>query len=303
MDLPARDLTVAYPGPVVVTEATVEAAPVQALAALFDDGLPAPRPGEPLPPLWHWAALATWPGARGTGPDGHPATGGFLPDVGRPRRMFAGGSVRFAAPLLVGSTLRREQQVLSVTPKSGRQGDFVVVVVETRLSGPDGAPALVERQDIVYRDPPPPTGGPAPATDPLPLEPALLVREAAGCWRFGTDPTTLVRFSSATGNGHRIHYDWPYATAVEGYPGLVVHGPLMTLAMAEVLRLEDGGAPVRAVEHRNRRPLFCGRPARIVVDGGTGGRRELALSDEDRPGVPNGTLTVEVGDPGPPRVR
>ena len=274
-----------------VAEEVVEPAPVQALAALFDDGLPTPRRGDVLPPLWHWAALAAWPGSRATGPDGHAAVGGFLPDVGKPRRMFAGGSVRFDGVLVVGEPVRRETRVLSVTPKSGRQGDFVLVVVETVVQGQDGRPALVERQDLVYRDPATP-GGTRVAPELLLTTPALLEREGDWSWRFRTDATHLMRFSSATGNGHRIHYDWPYATAVEGYPGLVVHGPLMTLALAEVLRLESGGAPVRSLEHRNVRPLFCGRSA-AVRGGPAGERHELVLAGTDD--APHTTLTAVLG--------
>jgi 3-methylfumaryl-CoA hydratase len=210
--------------------------------------------------------------------------------------MFAGGAVQFGAPLRVGDTVRREMRVVGVTEKAGRQGDFVVVVVETRLLRPDGAVALVETQDLVYRDAPDRAGMPSVALpDPQPPEPELLSREGEGRWRFRTDPTKLMRFSSASGNGHRIHYDWPYATGVEGYPALVVHGPLMTLALAEVVRLE-AGAPVRSVTHRNRRPLFCGRPAAIRALPGSGRSHELVLAGDDAPDLPNTTLSVQFAD-------
>jgi 3-methylfumaryl-CoA hydratase len=247
-----------------VTHRYVEPAPVQALVSLFDDGIGGVERGQALPPLWHWVALAGWEPANGTGADGHPRTGGFLPDLGKPRRMFAGGSVEFHAPLQVGELVRQQDRVVSVVPKSGRQGEFILVNVETRLYDHDGNLGLTERRDLIYRDTVTPSAVPERVTPAAALSGPLLSRIEDG-WTFRTDPTLLLRFSSATSNGHRIHYDAPYATQVEGYPGLVVHGPLMTLAMAEVLRLE-GVAGIRTMAHRNLRPLFCGEEARILVE-------------------------------------
>ena len=244
----------------------VEPAPVHALVSLFDDGMGPVVPDRVLPPLWHWAALASWSGASTSGTDGHPRTGGSLPDLGKPRRMFAGGSAVFHAPLRLGELVRQEDRVLTVVPKSGRQGHFLLVRVETTLYTTEGRLAVVESRDLVYRD----AAGMPPealARDPQArhVGRSLLSREE-GTWVFRTDPALLMRFSSATSNGHRIHYDWPYATQVEGYPGLVVHGPLMALAMMEVLRLEGVGAGVRSISHRNQRPLFCGQDAEIIID-------------------------------------
>lgn len=153
----------------------------------------------------------------------------------------------------------------SVTEKSGRSGRLVVVVVRTRLTGQDGNPGLEERQDLVYREAVAPTG-PAAAEEAVAARAAgsPLRRAGAWEWHFDTDPTLLMRFSAATANAHRIHYDWPYATRVEGYPGLVVHGPLMTLALAETLRLEGRPERVTRIAHRNNRPLFCGQRARLL---------------------------------------
>jgi 3-methylfumaryl-CoA hydratase len=196
--------------------------------------------------------------------------------------MFAGGSVEFLRPLIVGQRVHREDTVLSVTPKSGaRGGDFVVVAVQTRLFDSSGALAVQEVQDLIYRD------KPAPAEEPLldsvlDIVPLLLHKEER--WEFRTDPTKLMRFSAATSNGHRIHYDHPYATGVEGYPGLVVHGPLMTLALAEVLR-STADCTVTALRHRNMRPLFCGQLAYVessddalVLTGPAGPCVRLAVS-------------------------
>ncbi|MEV4313762.1 MaoC family dehydratase N-terminal domain-containing protein [Actinocrispum sp. NPDC049592] len=237
----------------------VDPAPIAALAALFDS----PHPGDELPPLWHWVALPRWPVSGSLGPDGHPARGTFLPPVSLPRRMFAGGEVRIHRPLRIGSAVTRSATVESVTEKTGRSGRLVIVVVRVHLSDVDGL-VVEERQDIVYRE-----RGPAvePAEPPTGPPGRLLHREDG--WAFRTDPTLLMRFSAATANAHRIHYDWPYATLVEGYPGLVVHGPLMSLTLAEVLRLEHPDAVVTTLTHRNVAPLFCGQPATIEMNGST----------------------------------
>lgn len=266
------------------SSAVVEPARVQALAALFDD-LPAPDVGEPLPPLWHWAALQDWPAAGTTGPDGHPATGGFMPDTGLPRRMFAGGRVTLHSALPVGARVRRQDEVLSVTTKDGRSGRLVIVVVETRILVPDRAgverPVLEERQDIIYRSAADPT---EPRPDPLPQPPRahrLLTPAGDTAWAFATDPSTLMRFSAATSNGHRIHYDWPYATQVEGYPGLVVHGPLMTLSLAEAHRRSRPDAAVTRLTHRSVAPLFAGQDARVTSRETGEGNHLLELTSGD----------------------
>ncbi|NUW34345.1 MaoC family dehydratase N-terminal domain-containing protein [Nonomuraea sp. SMC257] len=292
----------------VTTTETVDPGPVAALCALFDDGTPPVGPGDPLPPLWHWLALARWPRSSTLGPDGHPARGTFLPPVELPRRMFAGGEVAFHAPLTVGSTARRESSVESVAEKPGRSGPLVVVSVATRVYDEGGRLAIEERQDLVYRGretvPPPqplpetPSQTPTETSPQLPPEPAVgpapsgapLTRTGAWAWDLATDPTLLMRFSAATANPHRIHYDWPYATRVEGYPGLVVHGPLMTLALAEVLRLEGHGGRVERMRHRNRRPLFCGQAARLRRIGES--PLTLGVLTPDSP-EPCAVLTVE----------
>lgn len=269
---------------------TIDPGQVRVLAALFDDGLPAPEPGEPLPPLWHWVALAAWSPSSVTGPDGHPRVGGFLPDVGKPRRMFAGGRVDLHRPILVGSQVRRTDEVVSVTPKSGRQGDFVLVEVRTTLEDSDGRLALEEVQNLVYRDAATPGTAPVARQDPLEIVPSVVDRSPTG-WRFATDPTKLLRFSAATCNGHRIHYDVDYATGVEAYPGLVVHGPLMTLALAEVLRHERD-APVASITHRSVRPMFCGTPGEVQLDAQADDTVALTLASE--PGA-HSLLTAQLG--------
>ncbi|GAA4478739.1 MaoC family dehydratase N-terminal domain-containing protein [Rhodococcus olei] len=247
----------------VATEEYVDPAPVAALSALLDTGTPV-RSGDPLPPLWHWAALPTWPASSVLGPDGHPARGDFLPPVALPRRMFAGGEVELLAPIAVGTTVRRESRVEAVTDKSGRSGPLTLVTVVTELFAGD-RPALRERQDLVYRTAPAQaTSAPQPATAAVPAPVGVpLSRTESGGWDLRTDPTLLMRFSAATANPHRIHYDWPYATVVEGYPGLVVHGPLLGIVLAETVRLEHPGRTPIRVRHRGSAPLFCGVDARV----------------------------------------
>lgn len=244
---------------------TVDEGPVAALSALFDDGIPAPTAGDPLPPLWHWVALARWPVSSELGSDGHPARGSFLPPVELERRMFAGGEVTFHRSLSVGSVVRREDTVKSVTEKTGRSGPLVVVVVATRLYDEDGELAIEEKQNLIYRSSGTgSTSGSSPElADHAAPGSAPFRRADEWSWDFDTDPTLLMRFSAATANPHRIHYDWPYATRVEGYPGLVVHGPLMTLALAEMLRLEQHPGTVSRIAHRSQAPLFCGQRARL----------------------------------------
>lgn len=249
------------------TELTVEAPPVQALGALLGNPLAEVRNGDRLPPLWHWVALATWPDVSTTGQDGHPATGGFIPDVGKPRRMFAGGEVRLLGPLHVGEVVERRDTVLSIEAKSGRQGDFVLVTVETEIVNVAGHVCVVERQNLVYRDasPPRPRSGPVMLPEPVAIRSSIIQESAGGGLTFGTDTTKLLRFSAATSNSHRIHYDLAYAVQVEGYPGLVVQGPLMTLAMLQVVGDDlDHRTPV-VIRHRNLAPLFCGQEADVSV--------------------------------------
>ena len=255
----------------VSTSEVVDHGPVAALGALLDSSLPIPEVGDPLPALWHWVALPQWASSSSLGHDGHPVRGEFLPSVDLPRRMFAGGEVVVHRPLVVGEEVRREARVASVEEKTGRSGRFVVVSVETSLRGSDGELRVEERQDIVFREARAPSAdmpAPGPVAAMMPVGPPLN-RSAPGRWDVLTDPTMLMRFSAASANAHRIHYDWPYATRVEGYPGLVVQGPLTVMLLGETMR-EVAALPERVrLRHRNWAPLFCGDPATILhtVDG------------------------------------
>lgn len=273
---------------------TIDPAPVAALSALLDSGAPAPGVREALPPLWHWVALPTWPASSLISSDGHPRRGDFLPPIAMPRRMFAGGEVVFHSDLRVGSRVRREARVVAIEEKLGRSGRMVIVQVSTRLlDEDDGVLLLCERQDLIYREAaqarPAPDLAPSSTESVLEQVGAPLSRNGDG-WLFTTDPTLLMRFSAATANAHRIHYDWPYATQVEGYPGLVVHGPLSTIALAEVLRIDEPRTPVK-LTHRNTAPLFCGAVARISLSRAHPHRADVVLQGDD---LQIATLTADL---------
>jgi 3-methylfumaryl-CoA hydratase len=161
------------------------------------------------------------------GPDGHPKRGGFLPPVPLPRRMWAGSRLTFVQPVRVGDALTRESRILDVSGKEGRTGHLVFVTVRHDYSLASGL-AITEEHDIVYRDNPQP-GQPAPKPTPAPTD-SQFSREIV------PDPVLLFRYSALTFNGHRIHYDRSYVTEVEGYPGLIVHGPLIATLLLDLLR-------------------------------------------------------------------
>jgi len=233
------------------TPDTITAAPVRALSATLDREDPTPVPGTPVPPLWHW--LYFLPHARQSelGADGHPQRGGFLPPVPLPRRMWAGGRLRWepSNPLLVGQDAERVSTIQSVQHKTGRSGELLFVQVEHRFGNADGL-SLVEEHDIVYRPTAQP-GEPAPAPQTPPL---------AGQQQWSRvitpDDVLLFRYSALTFNGHRIHYDRKYVTEVEGYPGLIVHGPLIATLLVDLLRRSDPGAQLQSFAFKAVRPTF-----------------------------------------------
>lgn len=246
---------------------------------------PALGPGDPLPPMWHWFTLLEQPAQSELGADGHPAYGPLLPPIPRRRRMFAGGRLRQDAPIPVGAELSSRSSVVGVSVKSGRSGEMAFVTVRHELAV-DGMTVGTEEQDIVYRS------EPESAAQHAVTRPETDAREAAGEWRLElmTDPVLLFRFSALTYNGHRIHYDRPYATQVEGYPDLVVHGPLLALIALEIPRVHMPGRAVRAFDYRLVRPAFV--PSRIVGVGRLGGSTlEVSVGAEDA----EPSLTAEVG--------
>jgi len=232
--------------------------PIAALSATLDVEAPHPATGDPVPPLWHWLYFLETHRQSELSLDGHAKRGGFLPPVPLPRRMWAGGRFEFHRPLRVGETVTRISRIADVQEKTGRSGSLVFVVVRHEIGNAEGI-ALTEEQDLVYRDRAKP-GDPAPAPQPAPAD---------ALWEHTVQPddVLLFRYSALTFNGHRIHYDRRYATETEGYPGLVVHGPLIATLLLDLLRRHAPEADVARFEFRAVSPLFdtspfkvCGKP-------------------------------------------
>jgi 3-methylfumaryl-CoA hydratase len=225
------------------------------LAATLDEPEGSLAVGDPLPPLWHWLYFLPRVPQSAIGVDGHPEKGDFLPPVALPRRMFAGARTQFHVPLRIGAPAVREGQVLNVKEKHGKTGQLVFVTVEYRIRQ-DEQLCIEEQQDIVYREP----GAPIPA--PVPTGwPAV----PADTWTqvIHPHPVLLFRFSALTFNAHRIHYDRPYATQEEGYPGLVVHGPLSAIQLIQLVR-RNTERPVATFSFRGQAPLFDLAPYRVL---------------------------------------
>lgn len=268
------------------TPDTMTAAPVRALSATLDREDAAPVPGTELPPLWHW--LYFLPHARQSeiGPDGHPRRGGFLPPVPLPRRMWAGGRLRWEArnPLQVGQEVQRSSTIQSVRHKAGRSGELLFVQVEHRFSNENGL-ALTEEHDIVYR----PLAQPG---DPAP-QPQQPPAQATWSRTIVPDDVLLFRYSALTFNGHRIHYDRQYVTQVEGYPGLIVHGPLIATLLIDLLRRSLPGARVATFDFKAVRPTFDLHPFSVHGKPSADGKTvELWAQDHDGWLTMQGTATL-----------
>lgn len=221
----------------------------QALAATLDIDPATLASGDELPPLWHWVYFTPVARQSELGPDGHPRRGGFLPPVTLPNRMWAGSRLRFHAPLRIDEQSARRSCIIRCERKSGRHGELVFVTVHHAISGSAGL-AVEEEHDIVYRQASPrglpPPGEPAPAS-------AEFRRPLVA------DSVLLFRYSALTFNGHRIHYDHPYTTGEEGYPGLVVHGPLAATLLLESFRQASPGRRILSYAFRAVGPLFDGQ--------------------------------------------
>ncbi len=245
---------------------TIAAAPLAGLAATLDRDDPAPVPGGAVPPLWHW--LYFLPSARQSelGPDGHARRGGFLPPVDLPRRMWAGGRLTFAAALRVGDVATRRSTIADIARKTARSGPLVFVTVHHEITT-DAGVAIDEDHDIVYRGLP--ALGAAPSAPPVAPVGETFGREIV------PDDVLLFRYSALTFNGHRIHYDRRYVTEVEGYPSLIVHGPLIATLLLDLLRRERPEAIVRRFEFKAVSTLFDLHPFRVC--GRADGNRRFSL--------------------------
>lgn len=233
-------------------------APLRALSATLDRDDALPVAGTELPPLWHWLFFLPHHRQSEIGPDGHAKRGGFLPPVPLPRRMWAGGRLHWHAPLRVGDEVRRVSTIESVTHKAGRTGDLLFVLVKHEVHNAQGL-CLSEEHDIVYR----------PAALPSDPVPAPVAAEQGAAWQrdIAPDDVLLFRYSALTFNGHRIHYDRRYVTEVEGYPGLVVHGPLIATLLVDLVRRHTALA-IKRFEFKALRPTFeCGDQRLMRVNG------------------------------------
>ncbi|MFT4889080.1 MAG: 3-methylfumaryl-CoA hydratase [Pseudohongiellaceae bacterium] len=205
--------------------------------------------GDALPPLWHWIFFLEMTPHRALSSDGHPRKGGFLPPIELPRRMWAGSRLTFHKPLQIGDEASKTSTIKSIQFKEGRSGSLAFVRVNHEISGSAGL-SISEEQDIVYRDNPPlPVGKPQATPAPAQHDYALSVN---------ADPVLLFCYSALTLNSHRIHYDRDYATQIEGYPGLIVHGPLLATYLLELVARQYPAKEVHSFEFKAVSPVFDG---------------------------------------------
>ncbi len=292
--MPAADAYASWIGRSEIRGDTITPTPWRALAATLDLASPAAAAGDALPPLAHWLYALPLHPASEIGSDGHARRGAFLPPVALPRRMWAGGRFRFEQPLRIGDAATRTSTIESINAKSGRSGELVFVTVRHDWRRTEAGPiALTEWHDIVYRDALP-VEEIAPATSATPAQPnagvsasiaktltANPLPKADWSREIVADPVLLFRYSALTFNAHRIHYDLAYATLAEGYPGLVVHGPLLATLLLGLLQRELPNAELSNFEFRAKRPLFATRPFHVHGASAGGQTTRLWANDFD----------------------
>jgi 3-methylfumaryl-CoA hydratase len=264
------------------TEATdvVTAHLVMGLRATLFQEIGEPKNGDAAPFTVHWClAQPVFPMSM-LGPDGHPTRGGFLPPVPLPRRMWAGGELEFFDTLRVGDAPKRTSRISDVTVKTGSTGTLCFVAVEHVVTTPRGI-AIRERQDIVYREMGSTQAAPAKAPHPH----VAKHRES-----HMADPVLLFRYSALTFNGHRIHYDRDYVTKVEGYPGLIFHGPLQAAFIVELAAKLHGGTPPKKLSYRGVQPLFEGAEFSVNANDNGAGLELWTANAEGQPTM-KGTAT------------
>ena len=229
--------------------------------------------GDSLPELWHWLYFWSLTKSCDLGIDGHPRKGGFLPNLGLPRRMWAGGRLRFHHSLEIGESATRRSTIANVDEKRGRSGRLGFVTVRHELMNHHGL-AVEEEQDIVYREA---HKQGASAPDPTPAPPDAV-------WQREISPTEMLlfRYSALTFNGHRIHYDRSYAAHEEGYTGLVVHGPLVATLLIDLIRSEMPSLSITTFSFRAIRPTLSGNPFILCGEPSSDGKSvELWAKDHD----------------------
>lgn len=228
---------------------------VDSYRAIFGDKL-APVGTDDAPLGIHWCLSPAIAPMEGLGADGHPAKNRDLPPIPQPRRMWAGGTLETLAPLKVGDTVKRISTIGSITRKEGRSGELWFVAMHHEYVTPRGT-AIRERHDIVYREAAKPGSQPAADTTTQ-----TTIAPSQDEWWVETPSTLLFRYSAITFNGHRIHYDLPYVTGVEGYPGLIVHGPIQATLLLNFATAHMGKVPAR-FSYRGLSPAFAGTPVRV----------------------------------------
>ena len=248
---------------------------VKSFRAAFEPHL-APVEADEAPLGLHWCLAPPIALMAETGPDGHPVKGGHLPPVPLPRRMWAGGEIERSAPLRIGDSVVRKSTIADVVAKEGRSGSLCFVIVRHQLVTERGV-ALRERQDIVYREAATTRAKPRPVASSGAESRRLQGRHIV--WSVDATPLLLFRYSALTFNGHRIHYDLPYTTETEGYPGLVVHGPLQATLLVNLAATIGNGAPLR-VRYRGLAPLIAGQT--FAVHGRADGDKvACSIRDDD----------------------
>lgn len=235
----------------------VTTAPLKALSATLDRMDPDPRVGAPIPPCWHWLYFLPMHRHSELGSDGHPRRGDFMPPVPMPLRMWAGSNIEFLRPLCVGESIQRTSRIVAISAKHGSTGPLVFVRVRHEISNAGGL-AVIDEQDIVYRQPAPPEAQ---------VRPSMPAAEMHDWMReIQPDDVLLFRYSALTFNSHRIHYNHRYVSEVENYPGLVVQGPLIATLLLDLLRRQMPAAQVARFSFRAVKPTYdvtpfqlCGR--------------------------------------------
>ncbi|GJF03741.1 FAS1-like dehydratase domain-containing protein [Pseudonocardia sp. D17] len=285
------------PGPVEETD-RIGAWAARAFADVLDQPSPVepagvggtgPVDGAALPPLWHRFHFLERAAQHELGEDGHVRESHFLPPIPDRRRMFAGGRVEWHSPVRVGDEVVRRSEIASLTPKSGRSGEMLFVTLRHEFRR-DGELLLAEEEDLVYRTQKP--GEERRVAVAAPAEPGPHTADGPWTARLEPDEVLLFRFSALTYNAHRIHHDFPYVTQVEGFPGLVVHGPLLALLLLELPRRHAPDRTVRSFEYRLRAPVFAGTTVLAAggpVDGDPD-RADLAAGTADGPPSITGTV-------------
>jgi 3-methylfumaryl-CoA hydratase len=238
-----------------------------ALAATLDRDDPPFTDGDPVPPGWHWIFFPEAVRMSEVAPDGHEKPGRFLPVLPLQRRMWAANRMRFLRALRIGERITRRARIAAITPKEGGTGKLIFVTVAFEIAGADGRIATEEEQTYVFR-------GPA---DPSAPQPAPRKPPGGAEWRRTVTPDAvlLFRFSALTMNSHRIHYDQPYVTREEGYPGLLVHGPLTQVLLVDLLRRERPDARLDSFAVRAVSPLYSGD--RVTFEGVPGADGRSAI--------------------------